>query len=314
MCAGDEDRNSSNNQSDSPSDLINKVTFEQETKFNKLIEELKANHPDYNQSTDFARTKSKEYAHKADDMQSDVDTPSKEYIEYQKVALEYLLLHCELSNYASFSDLKNVCFGYKEMGDMGDESVLGTARTVFERLLKEYGEISEYEDDFMETIYPTYASLLNALKDFENAKPIWRELSEEYPNNLSILRSTALCLGGWLEDDGKKFIEIYGIGDYAPDPNSQSGSRGIKDYSALSIWNNIRRMIAEKGKKYSPEWWEANFHLVYVMYRAGHQYPTYFDLAKKVISHQRLFKPEMGGSEWCQKYDYIEKAIDKLER
>jgi tetratricopeptide (TPR) repeat protein len=308
------------------STLTGNEPAEEEGALAKLIQELKKIHPDYHQTTDFARIQRDAYEEKAENLRNDSKTRSEEYFDSLRLSAEYGLLHCALSHFESFLDLKKVCAGYKELGELKDKDKdkdnLNKARIVYEKLLKIYEKNPKYKNEVLTSIYPAYGEVLNTLQDFDQAKPIWLKLLGRNNPSVKILRSAAFCLGGWLEYDGQNFIEIPGSGDYVISPEEQKKRDAKKVYldHALGIWRHLLRRIDDAGNKYTPEWWEAKFYTVYSRYRAGHtryrageHYPLDFKNAKAVIKSQRRFKPDMGGPDWQKKFDYIEKAIKERD-
>lgn len=240
------------------------------------------------------------------------DTPaSEEYKSFLKKGTEYMFKYCEQSNFDSFTNFKNVCEWYKELGLLGEEGYLETAREAYMQLLKVFKDDAKYKEEIESDVYRGYGEVLLALKDFQAAKPLWLKLLSQNTKNVGILRSTANCLGGWIESDGMTFIEVPGAGMYAPDPELLREANKIYLDSALGIWQYLLRGIDDAGNKYSNEWWEAKFYIVYNCYRAGQQYPSYYERTQQIIDNQRLFQPEMGGLEWSKRFRYVEKAMKR---
>jgi tetratricopeptide (TPR) repeat protein len=237
--------------------------------------------------------------------------PSEEYKAFLKKGTEYMYKYCEQSNFDSFTNFKNVCEWYKELGLLGEEGYLETARDAYKQLLKVFKDDARYKETIESDVYRGYGEVLLALKDFQAAKPLWLKLLSQNTKNVGVLRSTANCLGGWIESDGMTYIEVPGAGMYAPDPDELREANKIYLDTALGIWQYLLRGIDDAGNKYSDEWWEAKFYIVYNCYRAGEQYPSYYERTQQIIDNQRLFRPEMGGNEWSKKFRYVEKAIKR---
>jgi hypothetical protein len=173
----------------------------------------------------------------------------------------------------------------------------------------------EHEPEAVDKKVESFEETLNRveelvrLKDFKAAKPILMELLKKNSKDIRLLRNTAFCLGGWLEFDGKNYVEVPGSGDYAPSLEDAEKRNKIYLDSAVSIWSYLLRGIELEGKKFSHEWWEAKFYTIYTRYRAGEIYPDYLDIADKLVGRLPLFYPEMGGPEWKPKFEYVENAI-----
>ncbi|MBU0755889.1 MAG: tetratricopeptide repeat protein [Planctomycetes bacterium] len=278
----------------------------------KLYQELDANYPDSVRTSMAAYKLGFHYNDKADALRGDPESqPTAEYIETRKKCAEYMYIYCEKSNFDSFQNLKHVCEWYQELGDNGVEDGWQTSRTYFEKLLKEFSKQPQYKEEIDDIVNRRYGEVLLSLKDFQTAKPVWLRLLNANRKSIGVLRSTATCLGGWLEYDRGTYVEIPGAGVYAPDPNEQRDPKKVYLDTALGIWNYILGGIDDAGNKYSEEWWEAKFNSIYVLYRAGEQYPVYYDHASQVIENQKLFRPELGGPEMKKKFNYLEKALKK---
>lgn len=237
--------------------------------------------------------------------------PPKDYIKFLKLCADYMYQHCEKSGFNSFTNLKNVCEWYKELGELGEPNFTELARTKYELLLKEFGKNADYKDEIYSSVYRGYGEVLLTLQDFVAAKPIWLRLLNANKKSISILRSTAKCLGGWLEYKDGNFIEIPGAGVYMPDPSEKRDGNKIYLDTALGIWRYLLKGIDDSGDKYSPDWWEAKFNTVYVRYRAGAQFPEQYELTKRIIDNQKIFREDMGGPDWRKKFTYIEKTIKR---
>lgn len=249
---------------------------------------------------------------KADSIRGDPESPpSAEYLKYRRKCADYMYSYCEKSNFDSFTNLKNACEWFKELGDAGEEDGWETSRKHYEKLLKEFGKNSKYKEEIEDTVNKGYGEVLLSLKDFQAAKNVWLKLLSNNRKSINVLRATARCLGGWVEYDRGVYIEIPGSGSYAPDPKEERDANKVYLDTAMGIWNYILRGIDDAGNKYSPEWWEAKFSTAYVLYRAGEQYPSYLEIANRVIDNMKLFRPELGGPEMRKKFNYLEKAIKK---
>ncbi|MFH2001155.1 MAG: hypothetical protein ABIK28_15850, partial [Planctomycetota bacterium] len=248
---------------------------------------------------------------KAESLRSDPEKPaSSDYIKYRKMCAEYMFQHCDKSGFNSFTNLKNVCEWYKELGDLGEPGFTELARAKYELLIKEFEKNADYKEEIYSSVYRGYGEVLLKLQDFIAAKPIWLRLLNANKKSISVLRQTAHCLGGWLEYKDGNFIEIPGAGVYMPDPaEGDRDPQKIYLDTAIGIWQYLRKGIEDSGEKYTPDWWEAKFNTVYACYRGGQQYPDQLEQTLRIIENQRLFREDMGGNEWRKKFSYIEKAI-----
>ncbi|MHC4942932.1 MAG: tetratricopeptide repeat protein [Planctomycetota bacterium] len=278
----------------------------------KLYKEMESTSPDSIRIPAAAYYLARSFNEKADAIRGDVESePSREYLQFRKKCAEYMYIYCEKSNFDSFTNLKNVCEWYKELGDYGEKSAWEISKRYYEKLIKEFGKNPEHKDEIESSAYRGYGEVLLSLHDFQTARPIWLKLLNANKKSITVLRATGRCLGGWLEYRSGSWVEIPGAGVYAPDPADKRDPNKIYLDTALGIWNYVLRGIDDAGNKYSPEWWEAKFSTAYVVYRAGEQYPSYFEVAKRVIDNQKLFRPELGGPDMRRKFSYLEKTIKK---
>ena len=253
---------------------------------------------------------------KAKAVRGDVaNAPSKEYLDYLRLGAEYMESYCDLSGYDSFKNLLNVCSWYQELGafefsvDAADKAHLEKARGLYQKLLKVFGNDAQYKESIQNDVYKDYATLLNTLREFPEAKPLWQRLLKANPKNVTILRNTAFCYGGWVDCDGRKCTEVNGTGDYAPPLDENRDPKKISLNSAYDIWNYLLRGIRDRGEKYSDDWWEAKFYTVFCLYRAGAKDPGYVEQAKKILENQKIFTPEMGGRKWRPQFNYLEREM-----
>ena len=227
--------------------------------------------------------------------------PTQEYLGLLRKGADYMAQYCEKSGYDSFANLRSVCDWYKELGDSSK------ARESYERLIKEFGKDTKYKAEIEKDVYRSYGEVLLDLRDFKRARPIWLKLLSQDSKNPGILRSTARCLGGWLERDGKKYIEIPGSGNYMPEPGGDP--KKLKLNNAFAIWSFMLRGLKVE-KAYQPEWWEAKLYTIYCLYMAGDQDPQKYNDALKLIKNVRLFHEDMGGPEFFQAFKHIENSIN----
>jgi tetratricopeptide (TPR) repeat protein len=278
----------------------------------QLYREMEKAFPDSIRIPAAAYYLARSFNEKAEAIRGDTESePSREYLQFRKKCAEYMYMYCEKSNFDSFTNLRNVCEWYKELGDYGEKNAWETSKRYYEKLLKEFGNNAKLKDEIESDVYRGYGEVLLSLHDFQTARPIWLKLLSANKKSITVLRATGRCLGGWLEYRSGSWVEIPGAGVYAPDPTEKRDANKIYLDTALGIWNYVLRGIEDAGNKYSPEWWDAKLATAYVVYRAGEQYPSYFELAKRVIDNQKLFRPELGGPEMRRKFSYLEKAIKK---
>jgi tetratricopeptide (TPR) repeat protein len=279
----------------------------------KLYNDLKDKYPDSNRTSTAAYYFGLALIEKAQGERTDPSAPaSKEYIASLKKGTEYMKNYCEVSGYDSFTNLKNVCEWYQELGDLGVEGAYETSRETYQILLKEFGGNAEYENEIQGAVYRGYAEVLNKLRDFDTAKPIWLRLLSKDSKNVGILRATALCMGGWLEqmEDGT-LVEVPGTGDYAPELTRNRDPNKISLDNAYNIWNYLLTGITHRGDRGKQEWYEAKFFTAYILYRAGVKEPAYFEWSRKIISNLRVLHPDMGGTEFRRKFKYVEDNIGR---
>lgn len=242
----------------------------------------------------------------AEDKRGDADKdPPQEYLDLLAKGADYMYRYCQASGFDSFTNLANVADWYKELGD------LKTARTVYEKVISTFGKEAKYKDEIAKKVNRNYGEVLLALKDFQAAKPVWLRLLNADKKNPTLLRSTALCLGGWLEKHEDSFIEIPGSGDYLP-PDDADPSK-IRLDNALSIWKFLWRALSVE-EEYTDPWWEAKLASVYCYYMAGEQNLQCYETATKLIKNVELYHPDLGGKEFKQKFKYIEKSIRAKSR
>lgn len=226
--------------------------------------------------------------------------PSAEYVALLKKGADYMAQYCEKSGYNSFANFRSVCDWYKELGDFKK------ARESYERLVKEFGKDPKHTAEIEKEVNRAYGEVLLDLRDFKKARPIWLRLLAKDSKNPGILRNTARCLGGWLERDGKKFIEIPGSGHYLPEPGGDP--KKVKLNNSFSIWSFMLRGLKVE-KAYQPEWWEAKLQTIYCLYMDGEQNPQSYNDALKLIKNVALFHEDLGGPEFYPAFKYIESSI-----
>lgn len=280
----------------------------------KHYKDLLKKFPQSDQATSSAYYIGKSYINKAEILKGDDATapPPPDYAKLLKRGTEYMLTYCEGSGFDSFTNLKYVCECYKELGEIGEKGALEKSEEIYKKLMKIFGKDPQYKEVIETSVYRGYAEVLNQLHKFQEARPYWMRLRAANPQNVGILRATAFCLGGWLESDGRSFIEIPGSGDYAPELDASRDPKIVSYNNAYTIWGFLLKGISdrEEGEK-SDDWYEAKFYTAYCLYRAGMKEPNYFVYATRIINNLRVIHPDMGGKEWRAKFNYIEKAISK---
>jgi len=241
----------------------------------------------------------------------------KEYYDNLLKGVQYMDSHCEMDQYRSYSNLKNVCNWYKKIGeynfknDKNDKKLLELAIAKYGKLIEVFGNNEEYKSDIESSVNRNIAELLSTLHRFPEAKKYWIALVNKNKKNPSILRGTAFCMGGWVEWDGKTCIEISGTGDYTPalDANRDPRNKKVSLKSAYDIWNYLLRGISDRGEKQSDAWWEAKFYTAYCTYRAGEKNPEYNRYSSDIIKNLKLFYSDMGGPNWSPKFGYLERML-----
>jgi|GEM_PF-3226691 len=272
----------------------------------KLFEEMKAKYQSSSRFPVAAYRLGKEFAQAAEKVRGNPEEePSRKYIDYLRKGAEYMFQYCELSSFDSYINLKNVADWYKELKDFS------MAKDVYLRLIKEFLKDPQYTAEIEETIYRSYGDVLLELRDFQNAKPVWIKLLNNDNKNPSILRSTAFCLGGWLEKDGDNYIEIPGSGDYVPPPGVDTSK--IRLDNALGIWKFLLRRL-KVNKAYEPEWWDAKLQTIYCYYMAGQNDAACYATGLKLIANVELYHPDLGGYEKKRAFKYLQRAIKEKQR
>ncbi len=284
--------------------ILSQIGLEKFAEAEKLFKEMKENYSSSGRYSVAAYRIGKAYAQAAEKLRGTAERseqkPPDKYFDYLRKAAEYMYQYCEMSGFDSFTNLKNVCDWYKELGDFEK------ARTTYERLIQEFGKDPERKTEIEKSVSRSYAEVLLALKDFQAAKPIWLRLLNADKKNPTLLRSTALCLGGWLEWDGMEYIEVPGSGDYLPSADADPNK--IRLDNALSIWRFMLRAL-KVNKPYGPEWWEAKFQTVYIRYMSARLNPQQYNEALTVIKNVEVFHEDLGGPEIKRKFKYIRSAI-----
>ncbi len=183
-------------------------------------------------------------------------------------AAEAMWAYCEKAGFPSFSNGIKAATWFRDVGQ------LKRAAESYAATIDRFAESENTSS--LDNARIGYGMVLNALHDFGKARALWEELRSRHPDRPTILTGTALCLGGWPDDDGQGTItEIPGTGDYE---------------ESFEIWKHLFKGYNVENK-YHEVWWQAKLGLVWSQYRIGTQDNQGYYNARKVLENQKLNTP-----------------------
>jgi len=220
------------------------------------------------------------------------DKTSGEALDHLRRAAEYLDEYNRLTGYDSFQNLKNVADWFKEIGE------LARAEENYQRLIAKYGKKPNYTATIEKDVTPKLAEVLLKLHKFQEALPLWTRVYAANRKDRAVVRSYALCLGGWMdekEDRGMwEYTEIPGAGQYQ---------------KAMDIWLELKEGVEAAGEKDSPHWWECMTNFVYCQYMLGKTNPQAKAGAIRLIANWKAVHPKLGGDPFDRRIKMLDRAL-----
>lgn len=215
---------------------------------------------------------------------------SEEALGLLRKAADYLSRYNKSSGYGSFTNVRNVADWYKKIGE------LNLAEESYKRLIDRFGKQPKYASTIDSKVKQDYAEVLLAQRNFQDAIPLWTEVYAANRKNRTVVRSYALCLGGWLEEEENRglytYTEIPGAGQYR---------------EAMDMWVELKKGLEDAGEKSTPGWWETVANYLYCNHMAAKQNPQLKAAGLKLIANYKALHPDLGGG-------LYKRTIDKLER
>ncbi|MFG0315626.1 MAG: hypothetical protein ACF8XB_00030, partial [Planctomycetota bacterium JB042] len=255
----------------------------------ELLGSLEANHP---------RASTVGYAINAvaagfyDAYKNHADEGSEEALGHLTKAANYLARYNKLSGYGSFQNLRNVADWTKRLGEYG------LAAENYKRLIDRFGKQPKYARTVDSKVKRDYAEVLLAQKEFQAAVPLWTEVYAANRKNREVVRSFALCLGGWLEEEENRglytYTEVPGAGQYK---------------EAMEKWFELKKGLEDAGEKGTDGWWETVANYLFCNHMAAKQNPQMKDAGLKLIENYKALYPDLGGGSWKRKIEKLERAF-----
>ena len=220
------------------------------------------------------------------------DRTSEAALDYLRRAAEYLDEYNRLTGYGSFQNLLNVADWFREIEE------LERAEENYQRLIAKYGKKPNHTKTIDDNVTPNLADVLLRLHKFQDAIPLWSEVYQANRKDRAVVRSYALCLGGWMdevEDRGMwEYKEIAGAGQHT---------------QAMDIWIELKKGIEDAGDKDTPDWWECMTNFVFCQYMAGKDKPQIRQAALRLIANWKALHPNLGGEPFSRRIKMFERAL-----
>jgi hypothetical protein len=232
--------------------------------------------------------------------QADQEADAGKRNELLRKGADLMVTYCRDTQYTSFPNLHLAAETYARIGTWPK------AEETYRKLVEVFGKEAQYREQIDQRVKRQLAQVLMEQRKFKEAEPIFRELEIRFPKDPTLLRTAALCYGGWVDIEDKKAVEVPGSGEYK---------------RAIELWE----LLVDKGfpretEKQNPGWYEAKFHTIFCRWRAKESDPSYLPQAQKLLQNfeanvwpfiqdEAEFLTWIGGENWKRRWDYLRERL-----